>query len=476
MKKSIIIFLIMLLASGCESLLEEEVFSRFGASNFYKSETDAVALLNAAYSNTSDWSYMTREFLMPFEACTDTFWETGGGINTHMKPVIDFVWDEGNNYLGTLWKWLYKGIFYANVVIDQVPAIEMNEERKARIIAEARFLRAWYYYHLNDLWGPVPLLVTSKTSPQDRPARATSEEMLTFIENELMAAAGVLPVTQDEYPRATRGAALGYLTRFYLNQKRWTEAAQTAKDVMDEGVYDIFIGVHSRTELFDLNNEGNNEFIFVAPLSTSAMANSWASHVAPPNFQFKYPPHVNYAAQYRLLDGFVNTFDPADQRLEAIMFQYYNINGDLIILGKDDKRPWKYPEDPNGIGGGQSNDFPLLRYADILLMRAEALNELYGPTQEALDLIDKVRNAAGLPDLSLADFPDKTSLRDHILKERGWEFYCEAIRRTDLIRHGKFIENAIARGKPAQDYQVLFPIPLAELQTNENIVQNEGYE
>lgn len=476
MKRHIILLIVALLSSGCESLLEEKVYSRFGPSNFYKSETDAIALLNAAYSNTSNYQYITREYLMAFEACTDTFWETGGGINTHMKPVIDFVWDEGNRYLGALWDWLYKGIFYANVVIDQVPAIDMNEERKAEMIAEARFLRAWYYYNLYDLWGPVPLLVTSNTAPQDRPPRATNDEMLTFLEDEFTAASEVLPETQAEFPRVTRGTALGYLTRFYLNQKRWEEAAQTAKEIIDAGVYSLFIGVNSRTELFDLDNEGNNEFMWVVPFSTSAMANGWASHVAPPNYQFKYPPHVNYAAQYRLYDGFVNTFDPDDQRLEAIMFEYYDTKGNLIVLGADDKRPWKYPEDPNGIGGGQSNDFPLLRFADILLMRAEALNELYGPTQEALDLIDEVRNAAGLDDLLLVDFPDKASLRDHILKERGWEFYCEAIRRTDLIRHGKFIEQALARGKPAEDYHVLFPIPLGELQTNDSIVQNTGYE
>lgn len=476
MKRIIIILIIILPLSGCENLLDEEVFSRFGASNFYKTEADAVALLNAAYSTWADYSTIHREWLNCGEGTTDIFFETGGGIYTHMQPVQDFVWDAGNSYMSSMWNRFYKGIFYTNVVIDHVPSIDMNEEKRAQMVAEARFLRAWNYYHLYDLWGPVPLLTTSNTAPQDRPARATKEEMLEFLEEELIAASEGLPLTQDEFPRATKGAALGYLARFYLNQKRWEETAETAQLIINSQVYDLFVGDTSRAELFEVKNERDNEFIYVVPYSFSGMANQYSSHAAPPNFQFKYPPHINYAAQFRIRDAFLNTFDPNDQRLDAFLFSYLNTSGQTIILGTDNKRSFKFPEDPNQVGGGQSNDFPLLRFADILLMRAEALNEIDGPTQEALSLIDSVRHVAGLGSLNLADFPDKASLRDHILKERGWEFHTEALRRTDLIRHGKFIEQAVARGKPAQEHHLLFPIPLREMQTNENIVQNIGYD
>ena len=121
------------------------------------------------------------------------------------------------------------------------------------------------------------------------------------------------------------------------------------------------------------------------------------------------------------------------------------------------------------------NDFPLLRYADILLSRAEALNETNGPNQESIDLINQVRTVAGLGSLSIADFSSKDSLRDQILRERGWEFHTEALRRQDLIRHGKFIQWAKDRGKAASDYMALFPIPQTEIDANENIRQNTGY-
>src|SRR5690606_12480916 len=116
------------------------------------------------------------------------------------------------------------------------------------------------------------------------------------------------------------------------------------------------------------------------------------------------------------------------------------------------------------------NDIVLMRYADILLARAEALNEISGPTQESIDLINEVRVIAGVPELQLVDFPDKESLRDHILAERGWEFHTEALRRQDLIRHGKFISGALARGKTAaRPHHVLYPIPQREIDANPNL-------
>jgi len=121
------------------------------------------------------------------------------------------------------------------------------------------------------------------------------------------------------------------------------------------------------------------------------------------------------------------------------------------------------------------NDFPV-RYADILLSHAEALNEINGPTQEALDLINAVRTKAGVPLLNLSDFGSKESLRDHILRERGWEFFSEELRRQDLVRHGKFIEFGKNRGKIAFDYQVLYPIPQSEIDRNPNLEQNDGYQ
>ncbi|PXX25493.1 SusD-like starch-binding protein associating with outer membrane [Arenibacter sp. ARW7G5Y1] len=168
-------------------------------------------------------------------------------------------------------------------------------------------------------------------------------------------------------------------------------------------------------------------------------------------------------------------FEPEDERLNAFVFEYTNVQGATVVLGEDDVRSFKYLEDPTGIGSVAGNDLPWIRYADILLSRAEALNEVQGPTQESIDLVNEIREAADVPPIDLVSYADKESLRDFILDERGREFHSEWLRREDLIRHGKFIEMAVARGKPAKDFHVLFPIPQSELDKNPNLEQNPGY-
>jgi len=145
-------------------------------------------------------------------------------------------------------------------------------------------------------------------------------------------------------------------------------------------------------------------------------------------------------------------------------------------LNNNNTRSFKYTPDPNAVGNSHGNDIAVIRYADILLSRAEALNELNGPTQEALDLIQEVRDRAGLTTpLNLSDYTKET-LRDRILDERGWELYAEKVRRQDLLRHGKFISSAKARGITiADDHHKLFPIPQTEINANPLCEQNPGY-
>lgn len=147
------------------------------------------------------------------------------------------------------------------------------------------------------------------------------------------------------------------------------------------------------------------------------------------------------------------------------------------MLNNNNTRSFKYWPDPNAISNDPGNDVPEIRYADILLSRAEALNELKGPNHGSIDLINQVRGRAGINDPSLSDFTSKESLRTHLLKERGWEFYGEAgICREDQIRTGTFISSAIVRGHDnAKPFRVLFPIPQAAMDGNPKLVQNDGY-
>lgn len=204
-------------------------------------------------------------------------------------------------------------------------------------------------------------------------------------------------------------------------------------------------------------------------------------HAFPPNYPI-LSNWINYGAQFRTYTAFYKTFDPTDRRLKMFVTEYTDTKGvkqKLLedVNGKplDNARSFKYTPDPNAISQNNGNDIPVIRYADILLSRAEALNEVSGPSQEAIDLINQVRARAAVPAIKLADFSSKEKLRDHLLKERGWEFFTEGKRREDQIRMGTFISSAIARGKSAKPFHVLYPLPQSELEANPNLKQNEGY-
>ncbi len=461
--------------AGCQNALEEEVFSQLGPSNFYQTQADAEALLNSVYAEEQMQGDPSAYYLLMNELSTDIMIDRGGGLENLLKPLEDFTWDGTHSYIENIWDINYRIINRANLVIDRVPAIPIDEGVKTRLVAEAKFLRAQAYYYLNDLYGPVPIIETSEVSLTERPSRPDQPTMNAFIEREYRAAAGVLPLQASEYGRATKGAALAMLAKFYLNNKDWPKTVETTAEVMQLGVYSLFEGA-SRTDLYSLANEQNPEYIWVRtyePVANRGLV--FLPRAAPPGYQFRFPPKPNFATNYQIYSAFYDSFDPADERRLSMITEYVNVDGDMIPLGTNDIRSFKYPEDPNAIDRWSGNDVPVVRYADILLSRAEALNEINGPNQESIDLINQVREKAGLPALNLADFPGTEALRDHILKERSWEFFNEEMRRQDLIRHGKYISLAQQRGKAAMDYHVKFPLPQDELDKNENLVQNDGY-
>lgn len=474
MKKYISIILISVLLTSCENILVEEVFDQLAPNNFFITAEDAEASLVAAYA-ASQVLGDRRDYLLLAELNTDILIQREGGLRRDAQRIEDFTWDATHPWFQGMWNRHYQAIYRANVVLDKVPAIQMSEVRKSQILAEARFLRAFNYMYLFDYFGGVPLILTSEVLLNDRPIRASKEETIKFIENELKAVALVLPPVQSQYPRATSHAVNGLLTKFYLNNFKWQEAADAAKKVIDSNLFSLFES-NDRSRLFAVENEKNKEFIYVRPsIPVTGNSNNHLAHTAPPGYRFKFPPKTNFAAQYKMLSSFIDTFEPQDQRLNGFVFEYFNTAGNLIKLGKDDVRSFKYVEDPKGVGADNGNDVPLIRYADILLSRAEALNELSGPNEESIRLINMVRNVAKASLINASNFTSKEALKGFILAERAREFHTEELRRQDLIRHKKFLERAVQRGKTVFDYHLVYPIPQGEIDKNSNLVQTAGY-
>ncbi|WP_423130036.1 RagB/SusD family nutrient uptake outer membrane protein [Gaoshiqia sp. Z1-71] len=488
--KYIIISGIFLLPfTACEDLLDEPVYSQLAPENFLKTDEGIVSVLKAAYvwENNVQGQLAAKGYILTQDGSTDIMFEKAGADNRQMLQFMNFTWDSNLDWLlGMLWNPCYFAIRNANSVLDNIEIAEITDAKKSLYAAEARFVRAVSYYNLYIFFGPVPLRKTMKGGAEEL-ARATDDEIKTFIETELLAVVNDLPApgAEPEYGRANRGAARAFLCKYYLNTKQWQKCADMAQQIMDMNYYELY---PNYSAMFRVENERNKEYMWVrtctAIVPGSGPGNDWEAYVFPAGFQ-KDPVSGltfsniwrNYAAHYSLRDGFYNSFAPNDKRKETILTSYINSAGQTVsLLTGNDTRPLKYWPDPNAVNGGMGNDFPTIRYADILLARAEALNELHGPTLESVSLINDIRLRAGVDQKLLTDFADKAALRDHIIAERGWEFYCEGLRRQDLIRTGKYLSYALARGVThASEKHLLFPIPQQAIDSDSKLEQNPGY-
>ena len=469
--------------SGCSDLITVQPQSEFAPSNVLTTQSGLQAVLYSSYTNFQN-QQPTRNIINESEVTTDVAYNTAGAENLFLSQFINFTWDPSlGTFTADTWGPYYACIRDANIVLDNVAGVAASDAVKKQFTAEARFLRAYAYAQLYNWYGPVPLRTASLT-PKDL-ARATDDQMKVFIETELNGTLPDLPAPGKEpaYGRATKGAALATLAKFFLNTKQWQKAADASKAVMDLNYYVLY---PSFPGLFRVENEGNKEMIIVSPcLNQTGYGNWFIAGALPPGFKTtpQIPEYVwttamaNFATQYRLRSAFVNTMAANDLRGQLVLKTYVNTAGATVNLMStpDNARSLKY-WDNGTLGNNSGTDVPLLRYADMLLTRAESLNELSGPTPEAIGLINQVRTRAGLANLPAADIASAATLRDAILRERGWEFISEGKRREDLIRHGKFISLALARGVTIADAKhLLFPIPQSEIDANKAAVQNPGY-
>jgi hypothetical protein len=485
--------------ASCDSMLEPEVHSQLAPSNL----TDAGgirAALAATYAE-AQWGGTKARINNMSEWMTDVQWQTGGGENRVASVIIQFNWGTDLPPFNFTWNKAYRAVRDANIIIENVGAADISEEQKALYQAEARFVRGMAYWDLYRWYGPVPLRTSSSTNEQPAElARASEEEMRTFLETEFTEIIPALPPTVDarpdyEYGRATAGAARGWLMRFLLNTKQWQKAADTAQDIIDMNAYSLFDEesdpeTPAYLDMFRIENERNSEYIWADYTNVEGPGTNILNGTFPPGFQRNERTGLtwqgswaNWASQYRILDDFYNSFDPADDRRAPIIAEYFNFAGDKVDLLADfdnNTRAFKPWPDPGGQGNFHGNDQPRIRYSAVLLARAEALNELRGPNQESIDLVNQVRARASLDEISVSDFSSTQELREYIvIEERGWEFYREGLRRDDLRRIDKFIEiaeeRAIYDGGPIDPTRRLFPIPQSAIDANPALEQNPGY-
>lgn len=469
-----------LLIASCDSFLEESPQDRISPSNFYETRSDAIAAVDAAYSQLQEYgSYFAL------------FWYiTGSADDLGLKPAepaqalrdltIDYSADATNSAIEGFWQSSYEGINRANAVLSNIPSIEIDESLRNRLMGEARFLRALHYFNLVRFFGDVPL-IRDETSSLDslNVGEASTEEVYSLIVSDLEQAMQVLPASYDSenQGRATQGAAQTLLAKVHLTQENWNEAARLAGEVISSGTYAL---LPEWKEVFRIRSEFSSESIFEVNFDATLGTGSTHTAFALPN---GYPGGAAYGVYYAL-PNLVSEYAPEDERAEG---GTYMTSPHTDPLGRT--YAWDSPPGPSinkwfdetssdnleNRGYAQmDNNWYVFRYAEVLLIYAEAVNEGGSATAGSkYEALNAVRTRPGLQPVSGLG---TAAFRDSLRVERRREFVYEGKRWFDLKRWGVLVERIRETKNPdLPQERTLFPIPQRELDTNPELSQNPGY-
>ncbi|MCF8346686.1 MAG: RagB/SusD family nutrient uptake outer membrane protein [Bacteroidales bacterium] len=488
--KSVILYIAGLSLSlfffaSCEESLDPNLYGTITTNNFFQSSSDLDAATTALYHELRLGGWAPYMFSDGSSLVMD---EVATGEWTTKWSWTDFLngnWIINEQMNIGFYMWLSPAVTRCTYTLAKIEESPVEEAVKNKYIAEIKALRAFFVYDLYRLYGPMPLIIEKERAlypdPDYKPERPSSEEVEEFLRTELRDAADLLPVEQNEYGRVTKGAALHYLLKYHMKKKEWSEAVNIANEIIGLNYYDL---EPVYEDVFAASNEGNGELIFVVRgLPMEQYGNHTHTNILPGDFASPYGNSVDGWNGHRMPWDFYDTFDPDDKRRALAWAEYENKNGDVINLRDSDigALPLKYGIDPQASGIWSGSDKILERYAEVLMYKAEALNEINGPQQESIDLINSLRERAfdnfegTAHELQLSDFSSKEALRDHILLERGWEFWYEGKRREDLIRMGKYITTGQEHASDFGQKNLLWPIPAAVITENSNILQNSGY-
>ncbi len=398
------------------------------------------------------------------------------GSVTDQDEFDKFYLRTTNPFLATRWADGYRGIYRTNAILDRIGAVQMDETLKKRIGAEAKFLRALMYFNLVRVFGDVPLVLKEIADPAEGYdyGRAPVSEVYTQIIKDLSESEGSLPdrYTGVDVGRITKGAAKALLGKVYLTRKQYNEAATKLKEVIDGGVYDL---LPNYADIFKAANKNHKESIFDIQYKKGSIGegSSFANTFAPENsgnsvIQFGGGGNNQPTADL------VNAYEKGDLRFNASMATGYTNAAGVRVEYNYIK---KYADAPTVVNDSEDN-FPVLRFADVLLMYAEALNETAKPA-EALPLLNRVRKRAGLPDLTSLT---QAEMRIALEQERRVELAFEGHRWFDLVRTGRAISvltpKAASIGIKANltENNLIFAIPQSQIDINPSkIKQNTGY-
>ena len=377
--------------------------------------------------------------------------------------IDHFTEKPSNGILSSYWANFNNNVYRCNLLLDQIDGANFAENLKKQYKGEAMFIRALNYFNMYRIWGGVPATKHVVSAAEAlKVARYSDEQMFDLIAGDLKEIVdnNYLPETYSsaDMGRATSGAAKALLGKVYLTFHKWTEA----KDILSQliGKYQL---VSPIAQVFNVDNKNNNEIIFAVHFN---------KEIEGEGHSYWYNL-TNASDDTNQTNSLLNTFPTGDARKDLITYVQVEKNVRLMNKFYDTKSPTF-----KTVG----NDQILLRYADVLLMYAEALNEIQYDASEgslALKYLNAVRQRAGISNLTAKQLPTQEKFRKGILVERQREFPYEGQRWFDLVRMG-FAKSVMAEnGVEIKDYQLLFPIPQQEIEKvgDKSILwQNPGYD
>lgn len=496
--------------------LDEDVYSIYTPETYYESETQVLSSLSGIYRNFAGITGMGPEYRI-LELSADQVLVTGKiqgwWAGPSFEQLTEHKWTAEHAYIKTAWETFFATVGQTNALLASLENVDLEGLEGPR--AELQALRAYAYFFLMDLYGNVPIFTGAKVDPNDLPEQNTRSEVFDFVVAELTTAAEVLPsqtaVGSEYYGRLTKEAIYALLATVYLNAEVYTgtahydEAISYADEVINSGAYQLLPNYFDN---FVYNNAENAEFIFggiYTPDIPGGIGHPFVQKVLPGIsgglFGLPYTPQNGFGTRESVMDLY------EDQDVRKNMFLSYGPltdprsgetvwvesvvpdgNSSLYQEGRSNTGPvaydiipltgirsqpmnagikWiKWGLDPNTNGGNAGNDIAFIRYADVILMKAEALARK-GQSGAALPLVNQIRdrsNATPLASLTL----------DDLLNERGRELAFEMARRRDLIRFGKFTQ-AWEFKDASDDFRNLYPIPQNALDANPKLSQNPGY-
>lgn len=447
--------------------------------NFYQTAADfntAVIATYGTFKHPGLYGTGGGSLIWLGEVSTDN---TEYGYPRTVVSVIGFEIDDlnyslSNTYFRDAWLGHYQGIGRANGILDRIGATNFDAALKNQYEGEARFLRAMFYFNLVRLFGDVQLVTGEINDPYATASinRSPAADVYALIVSDLVAAEEKLPatITAANAGRASKWAAKSLLGKVYLTQKQYDKAGVKLKEVIDANVHSLlpkYADVFAASTSFAANKE-----VILSVQYKSGQVGQGGG------FFSLWTPFGALSPDFGVTGGpgdgvnkptadLIAAYQAGDTRKAASVATAYTSPQGVAV---NEAYPVKFKQ--TGIIRGESDvDYPILRYADVVLMYAEALNE-QSQTEAALPLLNQTRKRAGLTDLVGSTQAD---LRLALEQERRVEFAFESQRWFDLVRTGRYVPVMTAKGFAAKPFQVLYPIPLREIELNKNLTQNQGY-